>query len=204
MSFTFLDTTRTIHHLPVSDSQKYHPLSAVIPRLPGVFGASAKTFAENSGFFPPHSCLEPRGFPVRSRPRSSPFLLAFRRKKSPGDVAACITMSRARGQHHLAGEYENPAKQQRGPWWLPKTRRNRARVTEFREDRRTATMNISPGPRIIIRNEIALESLINRRAANAVALGMREATSIKGDDCDFSHRESSSLLMLPASHWKHS
>lgn len=35
-------------------------------------------------------------------------------------------------------------------------------------------MNISPGPRIIIRNEIALESLINHRAANAVALGMRE------------------------------
>ena len=34
VSFTFLDTTRTIHHLPVSDSQKYHSLSAVIPRLP--------------------------------------------------------------------------------------------------------------------------------------------------------------------------
>lgn len=34
VSFTFLDTARTIHHLPVSDSQKYHPLSAVIPRLP--------------------------------------------------------------------------------------------------------------------------------------------------------------------------
>lgn len=48
-----------------------------------------------------------------------------------------------------------------------------ARATEFHEDRRTATMNISPGPRIIIRNEIALESLINRRAADAVALEMR-------------------------------
>lgn len=49
-----------------------------------------------------------------------------------------------------------------------------ARATEFHEDRRTATMNISPGPRIIIRNEIALESLISHRAANAVALRIRE------------------------------
>jgi hypothetical protein len=37
-SFTFLDTTGTIHHLPVSDSPKYHPLSAVIPRLPRIPG----------------------------------------------------------------------------------------------------------------------------------------------------------------------
>lgn len=42
VSFTFLDTTTTIHHLPVSDSQKYHPLSAVIPRLSRHLGASAK------------------------------------------------------------------------------------------------------------------------------------------------------------------
>lgn len=35
-------------------------------------------------------------------------------------------------------------------------------------------MNISPGPRIIIRNEIAPESLISHRAADAVALGMCE------------------------------
>lgn len=81
-----------------------------------------------------------------------------------------------------------------------------ARATEFHEDHRTATMNISPGPQIIIRNEIALESLINRRAANVVALGISRAASTEGDDCDFSHRESSSVRirrMLSVSPWKH-
>lgn len=53
-------------------------------------------------------------------------------------------------------------------------------------------MNISPGPRIIIRNEIASESLINRRAADAVALEMRARERDPAcDDCDFSRRGSS-------------
>jgi len=58
-------------------------------------------------------------------------------------------------------------------------------------------MNISPGPRIIIRNEIALESLISRRARPALGIRAR-ATSAEGDDCDFSRRESSPVRISPS------
>jgi len=65
-----------------------------------------------------------------------------------------------------------------------------AAATEFHEDRRTATMNISLGPRIIIQNEIALESLINRCAANAVALRMCEPKATTAIFRTANHRRS--------------
>lgn len=112
-SFTFLDTTGTIHHLPVSDSRKYHPLSAVIPRLPCIPG-QRRNFRKELQFFPLYTILLeiPRPPAVAaghccsvSRPGEEP----------ARNVRACITLSRAREQHHLAGEYENPAKQDRWP-----------------------------------------------------------------------------------------
>lgn len=103
--------------------------------------------------------------------------------------------------HRLAGEYENPAKQHGAPNGFLRCAQA-ARATEFHEDRRTATMNISPGPWIIIRNEIALESLINRRTADAVALGMRGLQVPKATTAIFriaNHRPFQ--YYLPALHW---
>lgn len=45
-------------------------------------------------------------------------------------------------------------------------------------------MNISPGQRIIIRNEIAAESLIGRCSTN-IATGFQDARARKVDDTDF-------------------
>lgn len=112
-------------------------------------------------------------------------------------VSRCPARGASNTSHRLAGEYENPAKWH-GVRNLPKMRTQAARATEFHEDRRTATMNISPGPRIIIRNEIALESLINRRAADAVALKIRGLQVPKATTAIFrtaNHRPSQYYLL---------
>jgi len=109
-----------------------------------------------------------------------------------------VPRARARAPGIISPENTKiPQSNAAGPRWVPKARAGgggggggTAGATEFHEDRRTATMNISPGPRIIIRNEIALESLISRRARPALGIRAR-ATSAEGDDCDFSRRESS-------------
>jgi len=87
-SFTFLDAAGTIHHLPVSDSRKYHPLSAVIPRLSAISGLAPNFRKEIQVFFPPPVLLRTPSFPVRARtlrPPPASFIVSSRlgRKKPP-------------------------------------------------------------------------------------------------------------------------
>lgn len=162
-SFTFLDTTRTIHHLPVSDSQKYHPLSAVIPRLPAS-RSQRQNFREELWFFPPFLLGTPPAFPSgRGRPTAGVVVSSRLDRRSRPPECSCMYHGVPRAGNTISPENTKIPQSSNGAPGGFLRRAEAARATEFHEDRRTATMNISPGPRIIIRNEIALESLINRR-----------------------------------------
>lgn len=147
--------------------QELAPFSLLpfLPLLLGAACASSRARARASTLKRTSASTAPR--------RGSPY--DQQEEEAGRNVIACITVSPARESNAppRTGEYENPAKQHGAPCGFLR-RAEAARATEFHEDRRTATMNISPGPRIIIRNEIAPESLIERPcAADAAGPGSK-------------------------------
>lgn len=100
---------------------KVSSLSAVIPRLSAVSGLTPNFGEELHFFFPPPPVLlrtTPLA-PVSARGRSDRRLLArcffSSRREKPAGMFPHASRCPAREQHHLAGEYENPAKQRTGP-----------------------------------------------------------------------------------------